>query len=249
MALLEATDEQNELWYSNDPVEWQAALDKYDKAISLLAQMPGKQDLLSLDRWYHEELPEAVMARCQPHLEYKELLKVIKWMRAREYYKRSTGERNKGLIPENQGCFVETLSRYSFDKICNFDKSKELTITEKEEAIDFMTEIKGVGVVTASAILAMVCPSYYPYMSGEAVATVLGRPFRDELFSFTRYVKLQIRLRAKAFALNREESEASKQEWTPANIERAIWAIEHASTAPRLPRNSIKPARTPENRW
>src|SRR5687767_13148610 len=67
------------VWLSTSDSEWRRALRSYDEVV--LAQ--GVARLQVLDRWYREELPDAVTKRRPRHATHAELVKLAEWKMAR----------------------------------------------------------------------------------------------------------------------------------------------------------------------
>ena len=63
----------SDLWTTEAPAAWAAALARYDDVIARqdVARLP------ELDRWYGEELPGAIASRRQAHVTHGELVRVV----------------------------------------------------------------------------------------------------------------------------------------------------------------------------
>jgi uncharacterized membrane protein YgcG len=172
------------------------------------------------------ELPALLHARSPPKLTQPELARVVTW-------KLTKGKVRPNLqryADEASPAAVEAASQKAFA----FAAAGKL-----RPAIDALTELKGVGPATASAILAAFDPSV-PFASDEALMAVVGtREYKlDELLRLTEA------LRAKAAALNKAEADRDRaagsaratapQPWTANRCQLALWAATRleASGAP-----------------
>lgn len=92
-------------------------------------------------------------------------------------------------------------------------------------AIDALSELKGVGPATATALLSAADPSV-PFLSDEAGAAVLG----SREYSRPAALKVTSALRERAAELNREEGkEKGSLIWTARSVERALWSASRAA--------------------
>lgn len=85
-------------------------------------------------------------------------------------------------------------------------------------ALNHLTTLKGVGVATASAVLAAVDPSV-PFMSDEAIAAALPG---DKRYTLSVYVHVLKWLRARAAALQQHAADDGVV-WRVREVERALW--------------------------
>ena len=183
------------LWLSTSDSEWRRALRSYDEVV--LAQ--GVARLQVLDRWYREELPDAVTKRRPRHTTHAELVKLTEWKMARGVWRAP----NLVLVKGNDADRVKEVS------------TAALTSAPHPTApIAVLAKLDGVGPATASALVAAAEPTIYPFFDELVAAQVpkLG-PVKWTLSYYAKY----------ADAL-RDRARALGGDWTPALVERAIWA-------------------------
>ena len=183
------------LWLSTSDSEWRRALRSYDEVV--LGQ--GVARLQVLDRWYREELPDAVAKRRPRHATHAELVKLTEWKMARGVWRAP----NLVLVKGNDA-----------------DRAKEISAAALASAphpiapIAMLAKLDGVGPATASALAAAAEPTVYPFFDELVAAQIpaLG-PVKWTLGYYGRYADA---IRARARALG--------ESWTPVMVERAVWA-------------------------
>ena len=184
-----------DLWSSNSAKEWRAALDRYDAVIE-------RQDiprLVPLDRWYREELPEAIAARRSPHVTHAELVKLTEWKMTRGVWR----ARNLVLVRGNDADEVKEASTAALAEVPHPTKP-----------IARLAKLAGVGPATASAVAAAAAPDTYPFFDELVGAQVPGLgPVAFTLGYYARYAEA---LRERAAQLG--------DFWRPVMVERALWA-------------------------
>ena len=184
-----------DLWSSNSAKEWRAALDRYDAVIARQA-IPR---LVPLDRWYREELPNAIAARRSPHVTHAELVKLTEWKMTRGVWR----ARNLVLVRGNDADDVKDASTAALAEVPHPTKP-----------IARLAKLAGVGPATASAVAAAAAPDTYPFFDELVGAQVPGLgPVAFTLGYYARYAEA---LRQRAATLG--------DGWSPATVERALWA-------------------------
>jgi hypothetical protein len=184
-----------ELWASDDPARWRAALDRYDAVID----RQGVAPLAELDRWYRADLPGAIGRRRPLHVTRDELVRVTEWKMARGVWR----ARNLGLVKGNPAPAVVATSTDALARA-----------PDPTAPIAALARLAGVGPATASAVAAAAFPETYPFLDELVAARVPGLgPVAYTLGFYARYAEA---LRARAVALGGD--------WTPALVERAVWA-------------------------
>jgi hypothetical protein len=173
-----------------------AALARYDDVVVA----HGSANLVELDRWYHRELPGAIAARRTPHVTLAELTRLTEWKMSRGVWRAP----NLVLVRSNAPDAVQDVSAAALALVPHPTRSVAL----------LAKALKGVGPATASAVVAAVRPDVYPFFD-ELVAAQLPAlgPVAWTLSYYARYAE----------AL-RERGTALGGEWTPALLERALWA-------------------------
>ncbi|HEX8429701.1 MAG TPA: hypothetical protein VF625_00380 [Longimicrobium sp.] len=171
------------------------SLDDYTEVV----ERQGVAKLPELDRWYHEELPGLIEARSPAHLTHAELVRLTEWKMARGVWRAP----NLVLVRGNEASVVEETSARALAKI-----------PHPTGPIAEMAKLKGVGPATASAAVAAVAPERYPFFDELVAAQLPGLgPVAWTLGYYARYADA---LRSAANELGGE--------WTPARLERALWA-------------------------
>jgi hypothetical protein len=111
--------------------------------------------------------------------------------------------RNLVLVQANHSAVVEETSSTAFS-----------TIPHPTRPISELTKLKGMGPATASAAAAAAAPGIYPFFDELVAGQLVGLgPVAWTLSYYTRYAEA---LRAAAQELG--------DGWTPALLERALWA-------------------------
>jgi hypothetical protein len=184
-----------DLWSQSSPAAWRRALERYPEVVA----RQGVARLAELDAWYHEVLPDAVAGRRPPHATAADLGRLTEWKMARGVWRAP----NLVLVRGNAPAEVERAS------------AEALALAPDVRApIVRLTELAGVGPATASALLAAAYPESYPFFDELVAAQV---PSLGKLaWSVPFYVRYAGALRARAAELG--------EGWTPAMVERALWA-------------------------
>ncbi|KAL0392155.1 UNVERIFIED_CONTAM: Squalene monooxygenase SE1 [Sesamum radiatum] len=134
---------------SSDAALWREALGSYEAVIKTLV----KPDIISLDDFYRNELPNLLHQRDpNPYITTDELSRLMQWKLAR-------GKWRPRLLS-----FVSSL-----DDVVVRDASAKAfaSLPDVSKAITELAVLKGVGPATASAVLAAYAPDVAPFMSDE----------------------------------------------------------------------------------
>ena len=185
----------NKLWDSDAEQDWRAALAKYAEVV----EAQGVKPLPELDRWYRDELPGAIAAREPKHVTHAELVKLTEWKMARGVWRAP----NLVLVRGNDP-----------DVVVDTSAAALASVPHPTAPIATLAKLDGVGPATASALVAAAEPASYPFFDELVAAQVpkLG-PVKWTLGYYAKYADA---LRARARALGGD--------WTPALVERAVWA-------------------------
>jgi hypothetical protein len=184
-----------DLWSSSAPDAWRDALDRYSAVVA--RQEVAR--LPELDAWYHAELPALVRARPSAHVTLPELVRVTEWKMARGVWRAP----NLVLVRGND---ADAVARTSAEALA--------AIPHPTRPIAGLATLAGVGPATASAVAAAAAPERYPFFDELVAAQVpaLGA-VKWTLGYYARYADA---LRSRAAELG--------DGWTPAMVERALWA-------------------------
>jgi len=184
-----------DLWTDDATESWRHALDRYDDVIA----SQGVSRLPELDRWYRHELPPLIAGRDTPHVTHAELVRVTEWKMSRGVWRAP----NLVLVRGNAADLVERTSAEALAQV-----------PQPSKPIATLATLAGVGPATASAVLAAAAPAVYPFFDELVAAQVpaLG-PVK---FTASYYARYADALRERAASLGAG--------WTPAAVERALWA-------------------------
>ncbi|XP_022139314.1 uncharacterized protein LOC111010256 [Momordica charantia] len=183
---------------NSDPILWGEALSSYPSQIEAL----GKPNLVSLDHFYRNELPNLLHKRNpNPYITTPELSKLMQWKLTRGKWR----PRLLDFVSSLDESLVKLASQKAFQ--CLPDISK---------AVSELTPLKGVGPATASAVLAAYAPDVAPFMSDEAMEAALGN---SKDYSLKQYLSFANTLQEKA-----KELSSDGQIFTPSDVERALWS-------------------------
>lgn len=199
--------EESALWGARDGAVWRAALERY----VLVVAAQGIDRLGELDRWYHDDLPALIRERRPPYVTRAELVRTTEWKMARGVWR----ARNLVLVRSNSDTEVETASEEAL-----------ALVPHPTAPVARLAKLAGVGPATASAILAAARPELYPFFDELVAAQVPGLgPVKFTLGFYAAYAEA-IRRRAQELeaAGARADASAPPTWWTPAAVERALWA-------------------------
>ena len=183
------------LWGSHVVSLWSDALDAYPSVIA-------RQDVAKLpeiDMWYRDELPAIIASRRLVHITLPELVRVTEWKMHRGVWRAPNLVRVKSNPAET---VIETTVR-------GFARCPHPT-----QAIGEIASLDGVGPATASAIVAALLPTVYPFFDELVAAQIpdLG-PVKWTLGYYAKYAEI-LRVRASELGAS----------WTPVMVERALWS-------------------------
>ncbi|MDB4908222.1 MAG: hypothetical protein JWO05_3006 [Gemmatimonadetes bacterium] len=183
------------LWSSSALRDWDAALAAYPGVVG----GQGVAKLASLDSWYRDELPALIAARRQPHVTLPELVKLTEWKMARGVWRAP----NLVLVKGNEPHAVIEASTAAL-----------AAVPHPTVPIATLAKLHGIGPATASAAISAFCPESYPFFDELVAAQVPG--LGEVKWTMGYYRKYAEALRARAAELGHG--------WTPAAVERALWA-------------------------
>lgn len=190
------------------PSQWSYVLSLYKEVLkqkaALRTKKGGPEELIKLDAWYQEQLPKTIQARKDKHLVHEELVKIMKWKLMRGKYRPQLLD----LVRINTELAVKSTSKKAFRKLPNLSG-----------AITALTNLKGIGPATASAILAAAFPEQAPYMADESMLSTPGVEATD--YTLAEYLNYAERIKTCTQQLAQKDPEST---WTPHKVELVLWA-------------------------
>jgi hypothetical protein len=137
-----------------------------------------------------------------------ELLQVIRWKMGRGVWR----ERNLRLAQSNDATEVARCTETALT-----------AVPEVRRPLDAIAALRGVGVATASAVLAALYPAEYPFLDDVVAAQVpaLGAP----AFTMKYYLAYATALRDRSARLSQS---CAHQQWTAHTVDLALWSIANA---------------------
>ncbi|KAI4375076.1 hypothetical protein MLD38_012987 [Melastoma candidum] len=206
---------------------WKEALSSYSGKLRSLSEATSKPDLIVLDDFYRNELPGILSCRNpNPHLTRSELVQIMRWKLSRGKWR----PRLMDFVSNLDEDLVESSSSKAFQSLPDVSK-----------AVSELTVLKGVGPATASAVLAAYAPHVAPFMSDEAMEAALGH---SKDYSLKQYLLFVEKLQKKAKELS---SNSENQEFTPSDVERAIWSSSIDAKLKQSPTDVVRKSNTGQN--
>ncbi|MEX2570861.1 MAG: hypothetical protein WD737_06110 [Gemmatimonadota bacterium] len=172
-----------------------SALEDYPAVIA----RQGVSRLPELDRWYRDVLPASIRDRQPGRVTRDELVRITEWKMARGVWR----GRNLALVRGNDPETVAETSERALSQIPHATKP-----------ISELAKLKGIGPATASAVAAAAAPDVYPFFD-ELVAAQLS-DLGEVAWTMGYYARYSDLLRSAARDFG--------DPWTPARLERALWA-------------------------
>ncbi|KAG0068538.1 hypothetical protein BGZ89_004524 [Linnemannia elongata] len=194
------------LFNSTDVAVWDSALALYPEAFKALAATKTDQSIIDLDKWYQTEFPAILASRSPCFINHDEIVKLVAWKLKRGKYRPALAK----MVAEHADAVVRRTSQEAFDIISSKNDLKA--------AISKMSELKGVGPATASAILCAGAPDKVPFMADESVDSVPG--LGKIAYNLAYYLKFASKVIDKAAQLKKAGSKVN----SPHLVELALWA-------------------------
>ncbi|CAG2101048.1 unnamed protein product [Medioppia subpectinata] len=194
------------------PKQWSYIWAKYSEVLSLKAEernrkKGGPQELIKLDNWYQEHLPQKIHSRKDPHIIHEELVQIAKWKLMRGKYRPKLLD----LVRINTELAVLTISKKAFRKMYH---QKNLS-----QAINALITLKGIGPATASAVLSAAYPEQAPFMADECMLSTPGVEAND--YTLAEYNTYSEQIKNCAEKLKQSDPDFK---WTPHKVDQALWA-------------------------
>ncbi|CAN8003406.1 unnamed protein product [Ixodes hexagonus] len=205
--MAEASDTTLTFFSKATPNQWSYVLSLYKEVLkqkaALRTKKGGPEELIKLDAW-QEQLPKTIQARKDKHLVHEELVKIMKWKLMRGKYRPQLLD----LVRINTELAVKSTSKKAFRKLPNLSG-----------AITALTNLKGIGPATASAILAAAFPEQAPYMADESMLSTPGVEATD--YTLAEYLNYAERIKTCTEQLAQKDPDSK---WTPHKVELVLWA-------------------------
>ena len=182
---------------------WNEAAGAYTVAVKAVAKQKKKPQLIQLDEWLWDTLPEIVKGRSPQHLLHSELSDIMRWKLIRGKMRPL-----QGLVDSNSPQSVIEAS------------TKAIELLESEDwrgAINELCVLKGIGVATASVIVAALHPSHCAFMADEVIDATC--PKRD--YTLSIYTLMLDALSAKQRELSHQPGCSLSCE----RIGKALWTV------------------------
>ena len=192
----------------NDSTILNEYLLRYDEAIKILSEKKVKKNLINLDKWLWNDLKKDVYERNEYCLTKTELSNIMRWKLLRGTFRPSL----QSLVDSNSEDLVKECTGKAFNILCN-DKTKWT------EALKELMALKGIGVATASIILAIFSPEYCPFMSDEVINLFYTG---KNPYTVSVYKNIQSKVIEKINQLNNN----SDIVWNPEMFGKAVWSYE-----------------------
>jgi hypothetical protein len=192
------------------PCQWSYLLTHYKDVMKIHAQKTrgfkknGPEELLKLDNWFQDSLPKIIHSRKDIHVTRDELIQITKWKLVRA----KPRSRLLDLVRLNTDLAVKQATLKAFKKL-----PKDLA-----SAVNALTNLKGVGPQTASAVLCAGFPDLCPFMADEAMLSTPGVEASD--YTQTEFVNFATQIKSVTERLNNLDPEGK---WNPHTVELALW--------------------------
>ncbi|XP_058464849.1 uncharacterized protein LOC131438688 [Malaya genurostris] len=211
---------------NGNAAQFEYMLSLYPQVLKLKADNRGAskkaEKLIRLDEWYQNTLPKLIQKRGKDaHLLHEELVQTMEWKQARgKFFPQLTH-----LIKINTPRAVMMETKKAFRKLPNL-----------EQALNALSNLKGVGITMASALLAAALPETAPFMADECLMALPD--FESIDYTAKEYLKFVTHIQTTMDRLNKEvhgpetaESNGENQpkKWTAHTVELAMWSYAVAS--------------------
>lgn len=216
---------------NGNSAQFEYMLNLYPQVLKVKADNKGvekkKDRLIRLDDWYQNTLPKLIAKRGPKdrHLLHEELCQTMEWKQNRgKHYPQLTH-----LIKVNTPRAVLMETKKAFRKLPNL-----------EAALNALSNLKGVGITMASALLAAVAPDIAPFMADECLMAIPD--FESIDYTAKEYLKFAATIQETVDRLNKEfhgqepesngaeeNGEPKPKKWTAHGVELSLWAHSVAS--------------------
>ena len=206
----------NELYESSHYNGWISKINKYDEAVDLVAIRKNKPELVQLDKWLWNDLKINVYDRYNEnktdgyYLTKDELSNIMRWKLIRGKFRPL-----QKMVDGNSEDNVKLYTGNALDILCN-DKKK--LYGDWKKALKELTTLKGIGVATASIILAVFLPEICPFMSDEVLIAANNCKLD---YTIKAYINIQQELEKKAQKINSKRANGLSAEI----LGKALWTV------------------------
>ncbi|KAI1301868.1 hypothetical protein HDE_03196 [Halotydeus destructor] len=210
--MADPSDSSLQFFSKATPCQWSFCLSIYKEVLRVKAQNSrgskkgGPEEFVKLDTWYQETLPKNIHTRKDQkvYLTHEELVQVTKWKSLRG----KSRARLLDLVRINTELAVKQATQKAFKKLPNLSS-----------AITALTNLKGIGPATASAVLTAGFPEHCPFMADETMLSTPGVEATD--FTIAEFVNYAEQIKTQCGKMNEQEPEGK---WTPHKVELALWS-------------------------
>ncbi|CAL5229628.1 g12992 [Coccomyxa viridis] len=207
------------LWATDDANAWQDSLAEVGKRLEALEN----PKLTELERWFFDELPDALSKRKPMHLTSDELVKIVEWKLTRGKWRPKLLDYAKAHSEDT----VREATASAFKSLIDAPTNSE----NLKEAMSALTALKGIGPATASALLTAAFPDV-PFQSDEAMAAALNG---QKEYTSSFYFKYAAKVQERASTLSKKGATL-----TPKDVERALWSEAAQHMKPKKAAGSTK---------
>ncbi|XP_069125089.1 uncharacterized protein [Argopecten irradians] len=194
---------------------WEEMFGLYQKVLiakSKKMKADKEKQLIKLDKWYQEELPNAIQERKEKYVTHEELCKLMKWKLTRGKFR----PRLEQMVQSNSEEEVETASRNAFKELPNLPN-----------AVKALTVLKAIGPATASAVLAAGAPDKAAFMADESMLAIPGLAPLQYTLPF--YNEFMDNVKSLTKKLNKDQ-QGDGTKWTPHKVELTLWTYQMSKT-------------------
>ena len=180
----------------NEPQVWAQTEAQYRDML----QAKGGDALLSLDDFCEALGKRLQSSKITGGLTKEELLQVVEW----KFAKGKARPALRKHLQANSEAQVEQKTREGLEIASGTEESAE------KAAIEVISELRGVGPATASAILSLYCPDRFAFMDDEVIECLYDKK-RD--YRLSTYLSVNAKCQQLAATLG----------WTPRRVGKALW--------------------------
>lgn len=209
---------KKELFKQIDSKTLKDDLDKYEDTLKLMSIKKKKNELVDLDKWLWNELKPVVEKRYSDnhqdgrHITKDELSKIMKWKLIRGKFRPL-----QKLVDSNDENTVKLCTKEALEILHNLNDKHNVSSLTWKDSLKKLTELKGIGVATASIVLAIFVPDLCPFMSDEVIESTCNTID----YTLNEYVSLQQQMMNKVRELNEENIVDTI--WNTETLGKAIW--------------------------